>query len=277
LIDRAGLEVKQSNDQTYWNDVLPNALEEALSKRPDIRFDAIVVDEGQDFAEAWWTPLQLSLTDPDDGIFYLFYDDNQRVYRQSESYPNGLVDFCLTENLRNTKPIHSAAAAFYLGGELRGMGPDGPNISTISASDDKAEKRELAACLQRLVNKEHVKPSNIAILFGRSMEAGGIGANGWIGGIQCTRDASGLLDSPLLESIARFKGLERPVVLLAGLSSLVDGAHDEDLYVGLSRARSLMFVFGTEQVLHYLGMPRGDGTNAAPEMTAYQKALSGDL
>lgn len=43
-------------------------------------YDAIVVDEAQDFLENWWLPLQLLLSDPDNGILYLFYDDNQNIY-----------------------------------------------------------------------------------------------------------------------------------------------------------------------------------------------------
>jgi hypothetical protein len=277
IIRDAGLKTQRSNDRTYWDDVLPNALGDALSKRQDIRFDAIVVDEGQDFAESWWTPLQLALSDPDDGIMYVFYDDNQRLYQRPNGYPKDLVDFCLSENLRNTKPIHAAAAYFYSGGDLRGIGPDGPSISTVTVPDPKAERLELAKFLERLVNQEHVAPNKIAVLLGRSVEANGIAASGLIGTVRCTRDASGRIDRPLLESIARFKGLERPVILLADLGHSVDGTHDEDLYVGLSRARSLLFVFGSEQVLHYMGLSPKGATAAKPGLTDYQKALSGEL
>ena len=43
-------------------------------------YDAIVVDEAQDFLENWWLPLQFLLSEPNNGILYLFYDDNQNIY-----------------------------------------------------------------------------------------------------------------------------------------------------------------------------------------------------
>ena len=39
------------------------------------RFDAIVVDEAQDFADQWWTPLLGALRDPVAGGLYVFSDE----------------------------------------------------------------------------------------------------------------------------------------------------------------------------------------------------------
>ena len=44
------------------------------------RYDALIVDEAQDFHPDWWVPLQLLLEDPDEGSLYVFYDDNQRIF-----------------------------------------------------------------------------------------------------------------------------------------------------------------------------------------------------
>jgi hypothetical protein len=63
----------------YFEHRLPDALAEAAD-RLGPRYDAIVVDEGQDFRE-WWWPALLSLhTDPDGGFLYVFADDNQNLY-----------------------------------------------------------------------------------------------------------------------------------------------------------------------------------------------------
>ena len=44
------------------------------------RYDAVVVDEAQDF-RAWWWPALLSLhSDPDEGLLYVFADDDQNLY-----------------------------------------------------------------------------------------------------------------------------------------------------------------------------------------------------
>jgi hypothetical protein len=47
--------------QTFFDGLLPEALVEALGRLPQERFDAIVVDEGQDFRRDWWGALQLGL------------------------------------------------------------------------------------------------------------------------------------------------------------------------------------------------------------------------
>src|SRR5512145_2633996 len=60
----------ESDDSFYSR--LPYALCLALDKLED-RFDAIIVDEGQDFDDDWWDAIQLLLADPDDGVLYIFY------------------------------------------------------------------------------------------------------------------------------------------------------------------------------------------------------------
>ena len=71
------------------------------------RYDAIVVDEAQDFHETWWLPVQLSLKDPDNGRMYLFLDPNQSgVYGHGDRYPaHNMTTQELGENCRNTKKI----------------------------------------------------------------------------------------------------------------------------------------------------------------------------
>jgi hypothetical protein len=45
-----------AHDTAYF-DELPNVLDQALRALPERRFDAIVVDEGQDLDAVWWLPL----------------------------------------------------------------------------------------------------------------------------------------------------------------------------------------------------------------------------
>ncbi len=48
----------------FWEDELPRQMAElAKGLAPGHRFDAIVIDEAQDFADAWWEPLLLALRD----------------------------------------------------------------------------------------------------------------------------------------------------------------------------------------------------------------------
>jgi len=94
------------DDSAYWEDELPRTMVSLAAEQPYAeRFDAIVIDEAQDFAETWWPAVLAALRDPDNGELYVFSDENQRVFARQGRPTVPLVAFDLTENLRNTKQI----------------------------------------------------------------------------------------------------------------------------------------------------------------------------
>jgi superfamily I DNA and RNA helicase len=54
-------------------------------------------------------------------------------------------------------------------------------------------------------------------------------------------------NSVLLDTVARFKGLESAIVFIWGLEQLDLNVDREALYVGLSRAKSRLSLIGTEE------------------------------
>lgn len=58
----------------------------------------------------------------------------------------------------------------------------------------------------------------------------------------------------LVESIRRFKGLERPVVILADLGSIDATELPAMMYVGVSRARAHLVAVATADTLRRLGL-----------------------
>ncbi len=63
----AGLIGPDPAHDTPYFDGLPDVLDRALRTVPEPRFDAIVVDEGQDLDQEWWLPLLDLLRDPASG------------------------------------------------------------------------------------------------------------------------------------------------------------------------------------------------------------------
>ena len=61
------------------------ALAAAIDALPDERFHAIVVDEGQDFALRWLESLQLLLFEPETGVFWVFHDPGQALFRTTSA------------------------------------------------------------------------------------------------------------------------------------------------------------------------------------------------
>jgi len=115
---------------------LPNALGYSLEILPD-RYDAIVCDEGQDFREEFWVPLELLLTDYDSSPLYVFYDDNQNLYARAGTFPIRDEPFSLTTNCRNTAPIHEAAYKHYKGVPVRP-----PDIQGDDVQFDESPSRD---------------------------------------------------------------------------------------------------------------------------------------
>lgn len=234
----------------YFEKELPAALLKALECMEEERFDAIVVDEGQDFAEDWWTALQFALSDPDYGVLYVFFDDNQRVYSQGDSVPGDLDVYPLTRNLRNTVPIHQLACAYYEGGELRPGGPKGRDPEFIEASTDQSAIRETSRVLHRLIHEEHLSPGNVAVLTGRSRDRSRLTREGRIGAYEVTDGRHPDPKKVVFDSIRRFKGLERPVAVLVELEDVLESP--ETMYVGLTRANAHLVVVGAREVLEHL-------------------------
>jgi hypothetical protein len=72
----------------FWDEQLPAFLAEAVDALGP-RFDALIVDEAQDFDEAWWLPLQMLLRDPDHGIVYVFSATTRRSTDVRPACPTG--------------------------------------------------------------------------------------------------------------------------------------------------------------------------------------------
>jgi len=70
-----------------------------------------------------------------------------------------------------------------------------------------------------------------------------------IGAFETTTDQAAEPAKVLLESVRRFKGLERPVIVLTGIDDLPAADEQALLYVGLSRARIHLVIVATEATM----------------------------
>src|SRR5690606_38440400 len=93
-------------------------------------------------------------------------DSNQRVYESAGAGVHDLsvVPVRLSRNLRNTKNIHSAASVHYSGPEIIADGPDGLEVSWITAENADQKVEAAYRELRRLVFNEEVAPGDIAVL-----------------------------------------------------------------------------------------------------------------
>jgi nuclease-like protein/AAA domain-containing protein len=236
----------------WFERVLPTALDVAID-RLGPRFHAIVVDEGQDFDTGWLASLEGLLYGGRDDVLYLFHDPGQAIFRTDQTAELGLTEFPLDYNCRNAQPIHNLLLPFAKGG-LTSVARrlDGRKPELIKAEGDRETIDALRGVLHRLVRVEGVAPGSIAVLTGVGLEQSAIWRQRQFGnevlwngayddagrllGLQAEQVPNPPKDVVLCESIRRFKGLERPVVIFLEVPRDDPERLDRFLYIASSRA-----------------------------------------
>ena len=239
-------------NQDEWTYQLPNALAMALDV-VELSFDAIVVDEGQDFGEEFWLPIEVMLNSSRASPLYIFQDENQDVYNRVSSFPNDLVPVSLTFNCRNTKKIHDAAYKFYNGEDIEPPKLEGSDIVILEDDDINKQAKKIRDYVSSLLISEKVNPADISVLIANSYHRKKYekilnslplhSSYAWcVGGSEQSNTVN-------VETVARFKGLESKVVVLWGIDDLHSVKRNETLYVGLSRAKSIVAVCGSKPIM----------------------------
>ena len=220
--------------QSYWRDELPEKLVDAAEKLGK-SYDAIIVDEGQDFHNHWLDALMFLLADERQDPVWIFMDDNQRVYDVKLDVPHEFRLLDLTVNCRNTQAIHREVVKLYEG-EVRpeAKGPPGRDIELLHSSDQPAT---VAGVLERLCGKEEVPPQDVVVLSSHGFANSGV-AQSLPGRFRPTAERGQHGKFVQCSSIRGFKGLESPVVVLCELEDLDEETRNHQLYVGMSRARN---------------------------------------
>lgn len=253
---RWGAEPGQDDDSDYWERRLPLRLGElAAARHPGSLFDSVVVDEAQDLGELWWPALLACLRhggargDGPEGGLYVFMDDAQRVFPRQGHVPIDLPPFALQENIRSTKRIAQLFGSLSHE-EVRPRGMVGAPVRLVEATVDGAVPA--ADDVVEALLDEGWQPGQIALLTTQHRhpeQRNAVDVGGW------QHYWDGFLDEEDVfhGHVLGFTGLERQVVVLA-----VNGFRDvararELLYVGLSRARTLLVVVGPRALVEEVG------------------------
>ena len=111
------------------------------------------------------------LTDVDRGDFYLFKDDNQKIYKNENSSEDlfKVSPFMLNKNVRNTEKIFRFTENYYSGVTDDVYDFDGPEVKLINIKDQLLSKT-LWKYLSQLMNFEGVPAEKIAVLSFKSRE-----------------------------------------------------------------------------------------------------------
>lgn len=271
---RAGLPFEsprpgRDKDKRFWAEEAPVLLLDALQQLPaEARYDAIVVDEAQDFLPDWWPCLDEALRRNRDGTLYAFYDDNQNIYGGGPPGALQVIETRLVYNCRNTACI-AGYAARQVGAEprVKAGAPQGEPVEEVTCRGDAEVVQAVAERLDRLVFRENVDPDAIAVVSTRTLKNSPFASDHRAGRFELVNlgnrgrksDPASPARQVVFDTLHRFKGLERDVVILldlpggdrdaAGRGSSSAGPRGDLLdvdarqrYVAASRAKHLLVV-----------------------------------
>jgi AAA domain/Nuclease-related domain len=251
LAGEAGLDVPEpsgADDRAYFEETLPGLLEEAARKLGP-RYDAIVVDEAQDF-RGWWWPALLSLhREPDHGTLYLFADDSQSLYEGAELPlgPEATLP-SLPHNLRNTKRIAEFVSVFFEPSVPAGIakGPEGRAVELLDYEDEDGLVHLVDVVLTNLIEQERLALDDVVVLTPAGRDKSVLWRRRTVGRFTLSDTVSE--GTVLWSTVHAFKGLERPVVILAELGERHEEDVDRYVRVGCSRATNHLIVIATRGV-----------------------------
>lgn len=220
------------------------ALLELAERRPERRFDAIMVDEAQDFRGDEWDFIEGLLRDAERDVFYLFLDDNQQVYEHEAVLPEGMVEIHLGDNVRTTRSIHMRMQNFYSSvPPQRPLGPLGRQIEHVDDGED--EVATVRRIIRKLTDDERVNVDDMVVLTPYEIAESRLRDLSLHQGRKLSTTPRPGLDV-CLSTVPDFKGIERAVVVLAESGGLPkeNPARTRFCYTAFSRPRSHLIIVG---------------------------------
>jgi hypothetical protein len=203
--------------------------------------DCLVIDEGQDLPDEFWRKLNNSLKV--DQQLFVFADSNQCIYRRPTDLASQIKanEHVLRLNLRNTDQIAKVTNGLYEGPLIYSSGINGDFPQIYENTSEKERIVEVIQLCKKLLFEELVQMHDIAILCDDDEFAKKIRSE--LGRERMpsstSRDSGVTL---IVDTITNFKGLESAFVIL--VLSKSTARNQEHSYVGISRARTHLFIIG---------------------------------
>jgi hypothetical protein len=229
----------------YYERLLPEALWGVLATSPSPRFDAVIVDEAQDFSETWVMTLELLLRDPKGSCWYAFYDNNQKIpgnslHRDAELCERFGPPFPLTRNLRNAPEVFKLFARYYRDYGRGVFECRNDCEGNVSFHPEIKQPADLVMFVSDLVEREGIDPSDITLLTCRRFAENRFHLEDVA--LQLQAKQIGVRAT----SVGKFKGLESPVVVLTDIDAAASSPGV--LYTAISRAQLRLCVVGASEL-----------------------------
>ena len=244
----------------FFIDDVPDLMEQAayllMGQGEEVQYDAMVMDEAQDFHTRWWEVLQCTLLkNAEDGVLFAFADSVQRLWDWAPSEPpvTFQTKYPMRRNCRNSRwiaktstTIANTDAKFFRRSPLG----DKPSISTVA--NRESMKGIVAKTIEKLTQQHGVAPSQVVLIGPRNRDNGSLAGTSHLAGVPITdRVEEWQANKGILVTTSRsFKGLEADIVIVYDLDAISESFSLVDLYVACTRARShVHFLVTGKQIL----------------------------
>ena len=232
----------------WWEQLAAEDLIAAVEKT-GTSYDAIVVDEGQDFRPSWLTALMLLLREPDDSPMFVFADSHQEIYARHAELPPDWPKLVLDMNCRNTEPIASRVRSVF-GDESGSLSAPGAEPIFEVVDMKRSGEPLVQRIVGRMLTEGALLPEQVVVLSDSRPFVDRLRETMSVGHPFVAIGETGIV----AETVHRFKGLEADVVVLVISDNLLTSPDvlRPLAYVGMSRSRTRLFVLGSRQVKRLL-------------------------
>jgi len=225
------------------------SFEEIHPRKSQLTFDftAIILDEGQDFESEEINDLKQLI--PDDGIFYIFQDSNQKVSKNANKFALQVYPTVLEKNCRNTHKIFKYAEPFVsCSHAIESSLMEGRDVVSRIYKDTDDIFIRLEEDITNLVNNHNVLPNQIVILTDMYPSSKSILSQYSHIDRFDLKPYSFNKDKNTIQwsNIGMYKGLESDVIMLFFEKEKKLIPSDWDIanrYVGATRAKSFLVIY----------------------------------
>ncbi len=232
------------SDPEFWSRAQERIMAQAIID--EWKFDTLIVDEGQDFEPEWFEILRLFLRERAN-ILWL-EDSDQNLYKKRPVTLDGFVGYRCRTNYRSPELIagfinRTLPMSFEQGNHLPGLGV------TVHGYTEASEQLKMAGKIVQDLMREGFLHEDIIVLTCKGVQHSIFSDADRVGGLDLCRFTGrydrdgGQVMTPgklAFESVYRFKGQERPAVILVDVDPEPDREKIEQLesvlYCGMTRA-----------------------------------------
>ncbi len=257
LLGENPTEYRGDDPSEYWNSV---SLRAAIDGLPDEKdsWDTVIIDEGRDLTEDDWCLVRECSKKRD--RLWVFADNDQGFWK-ARQIPEDIQQASFRIGLR--KPYRCPPEIQHLADCYAGrcsLNPDlvKPVIDSNIISIKTSSKQRIAIQTGKEINRllgQGLQPGEIAVISIRGKNSDeNICHNSKLGGKKVMPADHVESDSHIVcDTFLRFKGLERPAVIITDLrlvSDMYDTTYSTRMYIAVSRATSLLTIIGVEKEMN---------------------------